>query len=158
MTEPDQTFDTPPPDENGPTYRVAERPPLDPVSEAALRVWEALDKQLAALPDSGVAIVINPQPLAEAALAAVEGIPRVPRWTGDARTIGGRKLGATDDGPAQEAEIRLDVADGELLLTIESEDAERRPVTHVVHVDPIDAEGWLLAGLGACTAAREQTT
>jgi hypothetical protein len=137
----DQNGSTP---DGGPVLQLPERPQLDPISAAALAVAEKLTEQAADAPEAG-AMVLDPRALAEAALAGIEGLPRVPRWT-EPREIGGASAPG-DAGP--DPAVRIGV-DGEFVTLTVSDDRGE----HEIGVDPTDAEGWFLAGLAAVAQAR----
>lgn len=144
----------------GPGDQLPERPTLDPRSAIALAVNTELDLQLA---NQEAAVVIDPRPVADAVLAALDiDAPRIPRWTGDPRTVGGgRPAGTWHPEPlitvAPEPDDRGGWRTGYVCLEVEMGCDHAATVTDRAVVPVEDAEAWLLAGLAACRAARERS-
>lgn len=138
-------------------YALPDRPTLDAESAAAYAVMTELDRQLAG---QDIALAINPQPLAHAALAAIGDFPRIPEWTGDPRSIGGgRRPG--DSHPAPLMQVRpvepdtlafAELGAGYVEFVVEV-DGEGRTASDRARVPVEDAEQWALAVLAACRAA-----
>lgn len=145
-------------DDGGPVYALPARPLLDPRSAVALAVNTELDTQLAG---QDVAVVINPEPIADAVLDALgdgSTYPRIPEWTGDPRTVGGGSI-PSDPHPQPSVTVEPEPDDrggprtGYVALHVEVDD-EGRTVTDRAVVPVEDAEAWFLAGLAACREAR----
>lgn len=144
----------------GPVYQLPERPTIDPRSAIAVAVNTELDLQLA---NQEAAVVIDPRPVADAVLAALDiDAPRIPEWTGDPRTVGGGRL-AGEPWPQPAVTVEPEPDDrggwqtGYVSFTVQVGYDDNRAVEGRAVVPVEDAEGWLLAGLAACRAARERS-
>lgn len=144
--------------DHGPVYTLPEAPQLDPRSALALAINTALDAQLAA---QDAAVAINPLPIADAVLAALDiDAPRIPEWTGDPRTIGGGRLpGQEYPQPSVTVEPEPDDRGGSrtgyVALQVEQTCDHGVNIRDRAVVPVADAETWALAVLAACRAARE---
>lgn len=141
-----------------PTYTLPDLPALDARSAIALAVHAELDRQLAG---QDVALVVDPGPIANAALAALgdeRDWPRIPAWDGTPRSIGGGRPADSahpdplitvepepdDRGTPRTGHVALNVE-----MAVEDHDVRDRIVMPVE-----DVEMWALAVLAACRAAR----
>lgn len=138
--------------DHGPDHALPDRAALDPYSAAVLAVTSELERQIPA--DASVAI--DPEQITRAAIDAGGNIPRIPDWTGQARTLGGRTLG---DDTAPEPEITvLSVTDAGDVVFTTTVTIDHTDHTLVMTTPATIAEQWLLAGLGAVRAARTALT
>lgn len=143
MTDPDPT----------PTLVLPDRATLDPISAAALAVMGELDVQLADSPD-GLSVVLDPQAIARAALAAIEGLPRIPAWIDEDREVGGGRVPGDPDAQPLVVVRTSTAHPGRIELDVQQTCDHGQNTYGVAAVPAADAEQWFLAGLAACAAAR----
>jgi hypothetical protein len=135
----------------GPPLELPERLVFGPEDMATVAVSMKLSEMLEGTDAGNLVLALDMRALALAALTAVDGLPRVPRWT-EARQVGG----ATRGGGLPEPQITVDVAGSQVAFladVVTLEDGQTRQVIGTAQVPPADARTWALAVLAACDAA-----